>query len=103
MAFISARECLGADGTLAFLCSACDSRMYEYLLPSHTLLPPAPKTHMAATLSRQVESTIPTHPFWEAAGDASEEALKDLKKAWRIDEATLARAREVAAKYEGTQ
>jgi Mg2+ and Co2+ transporter CorA len=77
--------------------------MYEYLLPSHVLLPPQPTTTMAAMLARQADGPTTPHPFWTAATDASSEQLKELKKAWRIDPETLARTRETAEAYEGTQ
>lgn len=77
--------------------------MYEYLLPSHVLLPPQPTTTMAAMLARQAEGSVTIHPFWTAAADASPEQLKEQKKAWRIDGETLARTRDTAKAYEGTQ
>jgi tRNA pseudouridine38-40 synthase len=100
--------------------SACDSRKYEYLLPSYCLLPPA----SGDALSKAMDESS---PGWrETLGPAAEyadgglqatmigddgEVKEDPKargeferrRAWRVDEMTLTRFRNLVAQYKGTQ
>lgn len=101
---------------------ACDSRKYEYLLPSYCLLPPA----SGQALSKAMDQSS---PGWrEALGEAAKfadggspatiegaeegEEVKvdpkargefERKRGWRVDEPTLSRFRELIAMYTGTQ
>lgn len=60
--------------------SACDTRVYEYLLPSYTLLPPRPGTHLhQQTVANATKAglTFEEHKFWKGYDhDAALEAAK---------------------------
>lgn len=102
--------------------TSCDSRQYEYLLPTYVFLPPKPGSYMYETMqkwegskgSSQEEEDIneeyqPTiqymlhHPFWLKQGvDKTFAEDTAAKKEWRIPEKQLQRVREVFAHYEGS-
>ncbi|CDZ97180.1 pseudouridine synthase [Phaffia rhodozyma] len=99
--------------------TACDSRMYEYLLPSHIFLPPRPGSELGKTIKRtsftkpdgtpltELSSTIinsEEHPFWKEYGTEELSFVEDIKKrkAWRVDSDTIERARAAVKFYEGT-
>lgn len=102
--------------------TSCDSRQYEYLLPSYVFLPPKPGSHMynmmkawqkeAKEESRETlkgDEYRPTldylldHPFWRAQGtDKTFAGDTAAKKQWRISSAQLDRVREAFSKYEGS-
>lgn len=59
---------------------ACDTRVYEYLLPSYTLLPPRPGTNLHQQTVSNAEKaglTYEEHEFWK--GYDHEAALEDAK------------------------
>ncbi|KAK4684269.1 tRNA pseudouridine38-40 synthase, partial [Tremellales sp. Uapishka_1] len=97
--------------------TACDSRVYEYLLPSYCLLPPASTDYLSKMLNE-------SSPGWrDSLGDAAvfsdaspelpdvEEGEKldprargeyERRRGWRVDEGTLKRFRGLIAQYKGT-
>lgn len=97
---------------------ACDSRIYEYLLPSYCLLPPASRDAICVRLNE-------SSPGWrDSLGDAAafadetpemEEAAEgdkldpkqrgeyERRRNWRVDEGTLSRFRELVQQFQGTQ
>ncbi|CAD6900864.1 unnamed protein product [Tilletia controversa] len=103
--------------------TSCDSRQYEYLLPTYVFLPPKPGTYMYGTLSRLRELSLaagadPTepagrglpswndvleHPFWAAQG-VEKQFGDDMveKKKWRIPGAQLERTRTIFQQYAGS-
>ncbi|KAK0525236.1 tRNA pseudouridine synthase 1 [Tilletia horrida] len=103
--------------------TSCDSRQYEYLLPTYVFLPPKPGTFMYGTLEKIRDACVaggadPTqpvgpglpswtdvlsHPFWEAQG-LDKQYGEDMvaKKKWRIPAAQLARVRETFQQYLGS-
>lgn len=97
--------------------SACDSRVYEYLLPSYCLLPPASADTFATTLDevspgwRDIVKT--GLEFVDAApaalpaddGEAIDPKARgefERRRGWRIDAGTLERFRGLIAEYKGT-
>ncbi|KAE8244616.1 hypothetical protein A4X13_0g6437 [Tilletia indica] len=103
--------------------TSCDSRQYEYLLPTYVFLPPKPGAYMYGTLSRLRDASVSSgadetqpvgpglpswsdvlaHPFWEAQG--TEKLFADdmvQKKKWRIPKAQLDRTRGVFQQYAGS-
>ena len=69
--------------TLA-LHSACDTRVYEYLLPSYALLPPRPGTHLhhqILTNATAAGLTYEEHAFWQGYDHdaALAEAARDVQ------------------------
>jgi tRNA pseudouridine38-40 synthase len=61
-------------------CSACDTRVYEYLLPSYALLPPRPGTYLHQQILRNAEKaglSYEEHEFWK--GYDHDAALEDAK------------------------
>lgn len=61
--------------------SACDTRVYEYLLPSYALLPPRPGTHLHKRMVENAQAeggTYEEHEFWK--GYDHEAALQDANK-----------------------
>ena len=84
--------------------------MYEYLLPSHILLPPKPNSALAAMLKKNASPDGTAafdpaeHPFWKENGvEGTWQEDNTKRKAWRIDDQTVERAREAIKRYEGTQ
>ncbi|TIB02033.1 hypothetical protein E3P94_01231 [Wallemia ichthyophaga] len=78
--------------------NSCDSRRYEYLLPSYVFLPPAPWTNLGKRLGTQ-------HPFWSEEGvdeNESVEGMMQRKRAWRIDTDTLSKARATLQHFTGS-
>lgn len=101
--------------------TSCDSRQYEYLLPTYVFLPPKPGSHMYAMMQKwkseakeeeeagDGDEYRPTldyvlhHPFWRNQG-VDKTFAEDVvaKKAWRISSAQLDRVRDIFSKYEGS-
>ena len=104
------------------LYSACDSRIYEYLLPSYCLLPPA----SSAPLARQMDASSPgwrdalgsIAAFSDASPESSTEVKEDRldvdadpkqkgeferRRGWRVDEGTMKRFTNLIAEFKGTQ
>jgi tRNA pseudouridine38-40 synthase len=105
----------------------CDSRVYEYLLPSYALLPPRHGTPLANKLDASSPgwrtALSAADAFWLGEGkDEADEAWRattteeekdkylNAKRAsaekwrgWRVDGDTMNRFREVIAGYKGTQ
>ncbi|PWZ03578.1 pseudouridine synthase, partial [Testicularia cyperi] len=108
--------------------TSCDSRQYEYLLPTYVFIPPKPGTAMHEMLVRmrreelekkQAQATtngeastsssttsldeVVDHPFWASHGTTSEFATDiKAKKQWRIPAAQVDRIRSIFAKYSGS-
>ncbi|KAJ9109785.1 hypothetical protein QFC20_003201 [Naganishia adeliensis] len=90
--------------------TACDTRVYEYLLPSYTLLPPRPGTHLhQQTVANATKAGVAfeEHEFWKgydhdaaleaAKGAPATEPLGDAEKDVAADaEMTPARRRTMA-------
>ena len=70
---------------IALPSSACDTRVYEYLLPSYTLLPPRPGTHLHQQLTANARAagfSYEEHTFWQGYDhDAALEAAAAAAKA----------------------
>ncbi|KAK0552652.1 tRNA pseudouridine synthase 1 [Tilletia horrida] len=105
--------------------TSCDSRMYEYLLPTYVFLPPKPGTFMYGTLERLRDagagsappetiktalgdglpswSDVLSHPFWAEHG-TDKVFAEDMvaKKKWRIGADQLKRIRIIFHQYTGS-
>ncbi|KAG9076252.1 tRNA pseudouridine synthase 1, partial [Ceratobasidium sp. UAMH 11750] len=79
--------------------TACDSRVYEYLLPSYALLPPKPDTPTARHTMPTSPQDIGSGPDWTYWERPDADNL-DTMRNWRISEAQLATLRESAKIYE---
>lgn len=104
--------------------SSCDSRQYEYLLPTYVFLPPKPGSHMHSMMKRWKDDMKeeeegeksasgdeyrPTlaylldHPFWRAQDkDQNFHLDTAAKKQWRLSSKQLERIRQIFSKYEGS-
>ncbi|KAL4401633.1 tRNA pseudouridine synthase 1 [Malassezia pachydermatis] len=107
--------------------TSCDSRLYEYLLPTYVFIPPKPFSSMWKMLRRlntgeaetptnedgtpvlpwddaQIkENSMLNHPFWRSQGVDADFAQDMLaKRAWRIDNEALERVRRVFDQYTGS-
>ncbi|KAJ1036284.1 hypothetical protein NDA18_000149 [Ustilago nuda] len=100
---------------------SCDSRMYEYLLPTYVFIPPKPGSSMHDMLVRmqkeqlaKLESSDPqasttslhaivNHAFWAQHG-TSHDFSTDIsaKKGYRLPASLLARIRSIFARYLGS-
>lgn len=80
--------------------SACDTRVYEYLLPSYALLPPRPGTHLHKRMVENAQAegqSYEEHDFWK--GYDHEAGFQDTVKLEPVEgssatEGTLAAASE---------
>lgn len=97
--------------------TACDSRVYEYLLPSYCLLPPASTDPFAKTLDETspgwrdivktgLEFVDAAPPMPEAAEgeelDPKQRGEFERRRGWRVDEDTLKRFDALIQQYKGT-
>jgi tRNA pseudouridine38-40 synthase len=110
--------------------TSCDSRQYEYLLPTYVFLPPKPGSHMYQTMKQWLVSSegkeaastsaaeveegnvegyradveyLLNHPFWVNHGSTKTfQEDTAAKKKWRISTPQLNRVRTILAKYEGS-
>ncbi|CDS82020.1 related to PUS1-pseudouridine synthase 1 [Sporisorium scitamineum] len=93
---------------------SCDSRMYEYLLPTYVFVPPKPGSTMHDMLKRMREEQVAKngsstldevveHPFWQQHG-VKHDFSTDMsaKKAFRLPATTLMRIRSIFARYHGS-
>lgn len=96
---------------------SCDSRMYEYLLPTYVFIPPKPGSSMHDMLKRMREEELAkdpsnpsstldavlNHPFWESHG-TSHDFSTDVaaKKQYRLPADALERIRGIFKKYLGS-
>ncbi|WFD35568.1 tRNA pseudouridine(38-40) synthase [Malassezia cuniculi] len=106
--------------------TSCDSRMYEYLLPTYVFLPPKPMSSMWRMLRRldhapdgeaqegetdlapwedplTRDDPVLNHPFWREHGYTSDFATDvAAKRNWRISAEQLDRVRAVFSEYTGS-
>ncbi|WFD29584.1 tRNA pseudouridine(38-40) synthase [Malassezia sp. CBS 17886] len=106
--------------------TSCDSRLYEYLLPTYVFLPPKPLSSMWKMLRRLAygeelargsdgcallawadpalaDDPVLNHAFWRAHGIEGDFAQDTAaKRAWRMPASTLARVRAVFHEYTGS-
>ncbi|KLT42722.1 pseudouridine synthase [Cutaneotrichosporon oleaginosum] len=97
--------------------TACDSRVYEYLLPSYCLLPPASTDPFAQTLDetspgwkeplKQALEFVDAAPPLTAGAEGEELDPKlrgefERRRGWRVDEETLKRFDALIQQYKGT-
>nr|XP_031858534.1 tRNA pseudouridine(38-40) synthase [Kwoniella shandongensis]KAA5525606.1 tRNA pseudouridine(38-40) synthase [Kwoniella shandongensis] len=98
--------------------TAADSRIYEYLLPSYCLLPPAKDDPLSKRLDESSpgwrDALGPAAEFADAAppmvqdeetGEAIEPRNRgefERRRGWRVDEGTMKRFRDLIAQYKGT-
>lgn len=94
----------------------CDSRVYEYLLPSYCLLPPSSSDPFSSVLDstspgwRDVVATplafsdaAPPPPAAEEGDiDPRSRGEFERRRTWRVDADTLSRFRALIAEYKGT-
>ncbi|KAJ9101750.1 hypothetical protein QFC21_003089 [Naganishia friedmannii] len=69
--------------------TACDTRVYEYLLPSYALLPPRPGTHLHKQMVENAQAEgqkYEEHEFWK--GYDHEAALHDKEKSEPVQGST---------------
>ena len=87
--------------------SACDSRVYEYLLPSYCLLPPASNDAICKLLNASSpgwrDNLGPGAAFADEAPDMTESAEGEGLRGWRVDEGTLGRFRALIDQFHGSQ
>ncbi|KAG0253695.1 tRNA pseudouridine synthase 1 [Mortierella polycephala] len=84
----------------------CDSRVYEYLLPTYVFLPrpPLPERSETATTTAVLREDAPEGSLaWDQNVHISTPEEMAEKRKYRIDEATLAKVREGFASYIGTK
>ncbi|BEJ17427.1 hypothetical protein CspHIS471_0608280 [Cutaneotrichosporon sp. HIS471] len=97
--------------------TACDSRVYEYLLPSYCLLPPASSDPFAKVLDETspgwrdivksgLEFVDAAPPMEEPAEgedyDPKQRGEFERRRGWRVDEDTLKRFDDLIQQYKGT-
>ena len=95
--------------------TSCDSRQYEYLLPTYVFLPPKPGSAMWQTMNKSASSSAQSdeqnallsslldHPFWQQQGsDKTFAEDTAAKKAWRMPHEQLERVRKIFAHYLGS-
>ncbi|EPQ27003.1 uncharacterized protein PFL1_06895 [Pseudozyma flocculosa PF-1] len=96
--------------------TSCDSRMYEYLLPTYVFLPPKPGSamwKMVDAINREEKaktgadapalSDVLDHPFWREHGTADDFSTDiKAKKAWRMPASQVEHVRALMAKYSGS-
>ncbi|PWN40023.1 pseudouridine synthase [Ceraceosorus guamensis] len=95
--------------------TSCDSRMYEYLLPTYVFLPPKPGSSMHDLLKHWHDKGVEhgkdvsllgqllQHPFWRSQGTEKSYAEDVVhKKKWRMDGEHVERVREAFQKYAGS-
>lgn len=94
----------------------CGSRVYEYLIPSYTFLPPRPESFLGKRITA-VNGASELHPFWQNIetrvsdldkSQFSNELLQNVKtieanarEAFRISPELMERVREAFRLYEG--
>ncbi|KAF9098427.1 tRNA pseudouridine synthase 1 [Mortierella sp. AD031] len=86
----------------------CDSRVYEYLLPTYVFLPRPPLPEPTEITQEFAPTTIRTElpggsMAWDENVHISTPEEMATKRSYRIDEATLAKVREGFAAYVGTK
>jgi tRNA pseudouridine38-40 synthase len=86
----------------------CDSRVYEYLLPTYVFLPRPPIAEPTASTQEGASTTIRTDlpggsMAWDENVHISTPEEMAAKRNYRIDKATLAKVREGFAVYVGTK
>ncbi|KAF9296980.1 tRNA pseudouridine synthase 1 [Linnemannia elongata] len=86
----------------------CDSRVYEYLLPTYVFLPRPPLPEPTASTQEGASTTIRTDlpggsMAWDENVHISTPEEMAAKRNYRIDEDTLAKVREGFAAYVGTK
>lgn len=86
----------------------CDSRVYEYLLPTYVFLPRPPLAEPTPATQEGASTTIRTDlpggsMAWDENVHISTPEEMAAKRNYRIDEATLAKVREGFAAYVGTK
>lgn len=86
----------------------CDSRIYEYLLPTYCLLPCDPSLYPYSTIA--AESKIDPAEVYERRKqfdiiELEKESLESIaqKRKYRINATTLAKLREILKEFEGTK
>lgn len=98
--------------------TACDSRVYEYLLPSYCLLPPASSDPFAKTLDEtspgwrdivknglEFVDAAPSFPKLADGDEVFDPKLRgefERRRGWRCDPDTLKRFDELIQQYKGT-
>ena len=97
--------------------TSCDSRMYEYLLPTYVFLPPKPQSAMWTMLQRMNDehaakndgkapeslAEILDHPFWREQGTKHDFSTDvRAKKAWRMPVEHVDCLRAIFNKYAGS-
>ncbi|SJX65853.1 related to PUS1-pseudouridine synthase 1 [Sporisorium reilianum f. sp. reilianum] len=93
---------------------SCDSRMYEYLLPTYVFVPPKPGSTMHDMLVRMRDDELAKtgattlgdvvdHAFWKQHG-TTHDFSTDMraKTAFRLSASALARIRSIFARYLGS-
>ncbi|KAF9352868.1 tRNA pseudouridine synthase 1 [Mortierella sp. NVP85] len=82
----------------------CDSRVYEYLLPTYVFLPRPPLPEREKSTGTVLREDIPEgSKAWDECVHISTPEEMAEKRNYRIDEATLAKVREGFAAYIGTK
>lgn len=86
----------------------CDSRVYEYLLPTYVFLPRPPIAEPTVSTQEGASTTIRTDlpggsMAWDENVHISTPEEMAAKRNYRIDEATLAKVREGFSAYVGTK
>ncbi|KAJ1556234.1 tRNA pseudouridine synthase 1 [Cladochytrium tenue] len=84
----------------------CDSRIYEYLLPTYVLQPPSKLLYPDAVTSvedkTKTEAPIPLEPATGASGGSSFRLSKDSRTSFRLSEDALGHLRSCLKEYVGT-
>ncbi len=102
-------------------CRACDSRVYEYLLPSYCLLPPSSSDALSKQLDESSpgwrEALEPGASFADEGIPAVEEETRnedvevdprlrgeyERRRGWRVDKPTMERFRTLIQMFKGTK
>lgn len=82
---------------------SCDSRRYNYFLPTYLFIPPAPGSLVAAThTSLDPSYDAASHRFWKENSQLVEADLLATKRLYRVDLETLTRFKATLTEFVGT-
>jgi len=82
---------------------SCDSRRYNYFLPTYLFIPPAPGSLVAtAHASLDPSYDAASHTFWKENSQLVGEDLLAARRVYRVDLETLTRFKATLAEFVGT-
>jgi tRNA pseudouridine(38-40) synthase len=90
-------------GSNTRLFRSCDSRRYNYFLPTYLFIPPAPGSLVAtAFTSLDPSNDAASHKFWKGNSQLVGADLLTARRAYRVDMETLTRFKTALSEFVGT-